>query len=189
MQRFSFLISFLLLSAGWLINPAPAFCEETCPFGLVEDPAPGQCGLYEDKGRDAICDYSQTAVPESQSAEVPSIKLKQYPFFAVLLPLLGLYFLTWFSAKSAIITRVTHRIFWNILLLFFFLISGVLGIILILRINYSILADPPFNLLYWHVEAGLAMAIVSVFHLVWHLSYYHCAFMNLFKKKNSQKCP
>jgi hypothetical protein len=29
-----------------------------CPFGLVNDPFPGQCGRYIDRDRDGICDLS-----------------------------------------------------------------------------------------------------------------------------------
>jgi hypothetical protein len=30
----------------------------------------------------------------------------------------------------------------------------------------------PINLLFWHVEAGIVMTVVSVFHLSWHIGYY-----------------
>jgi polyferredoxin len=33
--------------------------ETACPWNLVNDPAPGKCGLYADKNNDRICDYSQ----------------------------------------------------------------------------------------------------------------------------------
>jgi len=33
--------------------------ENQCPFGLIDDPAPGQCGRYIDNNGDTICDNSQ----------------------------------------------------------------------------------------------------------------------------------
>lgn len=38
---------------------APALAWDDCPFGLVDDPAPGRCRLYIDSNQDAICDRSQ----------------------------------------------------------------------------------------------------------------------------------
>jgi hypothetical protein len=37
----------------------------TCRFGIVNDPYPGRCRRYADRGRDGICDYS---VPGSGSS-------------------------------------------------------------------------------------------------------------------------
>ncbi len=35
-------------------------CATTCPYGMVNDPFPGQCSRYMDVGGDGICDFSQT---------------------------------------------------------------------------------------------------------------------------------
>ena len=43
--------------------------EVECPFGLVNDTYPGDCGRYIDINGDGICDYSQ---PEPSSAAVPA---------------------------------------------------------------------------------------------------------------------
>jgi hypothetical protein len=34
-------------------------CAAGCPYGLVNDPFPGQCGRYIDANGDGICDFSQ----------------------------------------------------------------------------------------------------------------------------------
>ena len=34
-------------------------CATTCPYGMVNDPFPGQCSRYMDVGGDGICDFSQ----------------------------------------------------------------------------------------------------------------------------------
>ena len=66
----------------------------------------------------------------------------------------------------------THRAIWNLLLLATFLITGVLGLILAIRRDYVLLFKFPVNLLVWHVEAGVVMTVISLFHLSWHLAYY-----------------
>lgn len=33
--------------------------EVQCPNGLVNDPYPGSCGLYQDKNHNQICDLSE----------------------------------------------------------------------------------------------------------------------------------
>lgn len=45
--------AFLLFAAGYIL------ADSNCPFGLTDDPAPGQCGLYVDGNGDNLCDNSQ----------------------------------------------------------------------------------------------------------------------------------
>ncbi len=42
-------------------------CAASCPYGLVNDPYPGQCPRYLDMNGDGICDLSQTAVVTSSN--------------------------------------------------------------------------------------------------------------------------
>lgn len=35
-------------------------CAASCPYGMVNDPYPGQCGRYTDITGDGICDFSQS---------------------------------------------------------------------------------------------------------------------------------
>lgn len=45
-------------------------CAGGCPYGLTNDPYPGQCHLYTDSTGDGICDLSQaTAVSSTQSTD------------------------------------------------------------------------------------------------------------------------
>jgi spermidine synthase len=66
----------------------------------------------------------------------------------------------------------THRKVWNVLLLVTFLITGAFGLTMAIRRDYALLFSVPFNLIFWHVEAGVVMTVVSLFHLSWHLTYY-----------------
>jgi len=99
-----------------------------------------------------------------------------YPFFPILAVALFFYLLGWFLVKKEKISRATFFRFWNFWLLISFLVSGLLGVVLVLRINYQVIIPFPFNVLYWHVEAGILMAIISVFHILWHWRYFAAFF-------------
>lgn len=148
------------------------FLLTLCPFGLTNDPFPGQCARYIDSNKNNICDYSQG------TATTPINN--NYHFLPILLFLSLLYGASVLLVNKKLLTLATHRKIWNLLLLITFLISAILGILLILKINYGwqIL---PSDSLFWHVEAGIAMTTISVFHILWHWPY----FKNIFK--NNQK--
>lgn len=80
--------------------------------------------------------------------------------------------------KTKRIRVTTHRKVWNVLLLVAFLTTAVFGLILAIRRDYILLFTSPINLIFWHVEAGVVMTLISLFHLTWHFSYY----LDLFKR-------
>ncbi|MFO8077014.1 MAG: hypothetical protein R6U21_00005 [Thermoplasmatota archaeon] len=65
-----------------------------------------------------------------------------------------------------------HKKIWNVLLLITFLVSGIFGIILAILVSYGIRLSFYADLLFWHVEFGIAMAVISIFHMAWHWRYY-----------------
>jgi hypothetical protein len=158
---------------------------DDCPFGIINDTYPGECGRYVDTDDDGICDRSQPApedrvAPEEAAEQSESTRAKEpvvvkrrgYNLIPVTLLLTALYLVSLRMAQNKIISLVTQRRVWNILLLITFLVSGGLGVILVAQINYGTAVHLPFNILYWHVEAGIAMAAISVFHILWHMPYF-----------------
>lgn len=96
---------------------------------------------------------------------------KKYNFLLfTLISILG-YLTTFFLSKKNIISIQNHRKIWNLFLLISFLISGILGLLLVIRINYGIVFNFPFNMLNYHVEAGIFLVWISIFHTLWHWSY------------------
>jgi len=95
-----------------------------------------------------------------------------YHLLSISLFLIFLYLISHILSKKKIIKIITHRKIWNILLLITFLISGILGILLIVRINFGLAIPLPFNILFWHVEVGIAMFLISIFHILWHWAYF-----------------
>jgi hypothetical protein len=95
-----------------------------------------------------------------------------YYFVPVFLATAFLYALTWILSARKIIRTLLHRKIWNIVLLVSMLVSALLGLFLILSIDFNINITLPFNMLFWHVEAGIALGIVGVFHILWHWRYF-----------------
>lgn len=114
---------------------------------------------------------SDDSEPTDDDATVGSIRLSYYavPIVFIIGVLYGLSHLL--SAKH-VIKIVVHRRVWNITLLVSTIISALLGLILILGIDFGMDISLPFNSLFWHVEAGIAMGLIAMFHIAWHWRYF-----------------
>lgn len=169
---------------------------DNCPFGEINEPYPGTCGRYTDTDQDNICDLSQSSPEERSNNFNETIDQQQnvstnlsetnstnsrinYYFIPIFLILLTFYTVTYFLSKKKKIKLNKHRKIWNILLLMTFLFSGIFGLILAISISLGIRLDFYATLLFWHVEFGISMAIISIFHIGWHWKYYR----NLLIKK------
>jgi len=91
---------------------------------------------------------------------------------------LGLYLVTFLLYKRDVIKRIHHRKVWNLLLLLTFLVSCLFGLFLVVQLNYDVALKIYPTLLVWHVEVGIAMALIAVIHILWHIRY----FRNMLKK-------
>ena len=98
--------------------------------------------------------------------------MKSYNFIFVSFLMLITYLGSVVLVKLNKTDLVKQRRFWNTILLVSFLISGLLGLILAFSIDQKLSIDWYLPMLWWHVEAGIVMAIVSIFHLFWHLKYF-----------------
>lgn len=83
-----------------------------------------------------------------------------------------IYAVSFVLHKTKRIRLATHRKVWNVLLAATFLITGIFGLILTIQLDYELPFTIPFDLLFWHVEAGVVMTLISLFHLGWHFNYY-----------------
>ncbi len=83
-----------------------------------------------------------------------------------------IYLLSLILSRLSVIQTKSHRQFWNIILLIIFLSTALMGLVLAIQVNYKL--NIPFikELLKWHVNFGIGMTMVVVFHLLWHLDYY-----------------
>ena len=83
-----------------------------------------------------------------------------------------IYGVSFFLYRTKRIRIATHRKIWNVLLLGTFLVTGIFGLILAIQLDYPLPFTIPVDLLFWHVEAGIAMTLISLFHMAWHFNYY-----------------
>ena len=95
-----------------------------------------------------------------------------YHFGLIILTIGILYGLSHFLSAKHIIKVVVHRRIWNVILLVSTIITALLGLFLILRIDFGIYISLPINSLFWHVEAGIVMGLIAVFHIIWHWRYF-----------------
>ena len=98
-----------------------------------------------------------------------------------------IYGVSFLLYKLKKIRIATHRKIWNVMLLGTFLVTGVFGLILTVQLDYTLPFTIPINLLFWHVEAGIAMSLISLFHMAWHFNYYKNLVRNTRKKVREAK--
>lgn len=97
---------------------------------------------------------------------------RSYSFIPIFFVIVALYSATWILSARKIISTVLHRKIWNLVLLIAALISFLLGIFITLNLDLGTNIKLPFDMLFWHVEAGIALGIVAVFHVYWHWRYF-----------------
>ena len=79
-------------------------------------------------------------------------------------PVLVGYFLSYTLYRADLIKKSLHVNIWNFIIGASFLISGLAGFILLILLDMGISLPISSQLLYWHVEFGITVAIVTIFH-------------------------
>lgn len=132
-----------------------------CPRGIQNDAYPGDCKLYVDMDGNQICDLSES--PPLTQQEKSYWGKDSYYLFEIIIILTIIYLLSYFILKKNI---VLHRKIWNFLLLLSFLVTAITSLAILLRWNLGI------NSVFWHIEIGIIMILISVYHALWHLPYF-----------------
>ena len=94
-----------------------------------------------------------------------------YNVVAIAVVLLVAYTTSFLLARSGRIRVRTHRAGWNIALLVALLGTGTMGVLMALRRDLDWALQTPFNLGFWHVELGVVLTLIALFHIGWHLGY------------------
>ena len=129
---------------------------------------------------------AEEVIEEETTIEEPADNAPQkkpYDLILISALTLGLYALTFILVKANVLKKTTHRKIWNTLLLITGLVSCLLGFFLVLQINYGWKMDSFWTVKYYHVQFGIAMTIVAVFHILWHMNYWK----TLFKKRENKQ--
>lgn len=98
------------------------------------------------------------------------------PSILVIIGYLGTYILY----RTGIIKKKIHVNIWHFIICVAFLISGVAGFLLVLLLDTGIALPINAQFLYWHVELGITLVIVTIFHF--HI--YKKGFRAMFGLKN-----
>jgi hypothetical protein len=77
--------------------------------------------------------------------------------------------LSYLLVKKKMISLPLQRKIWNAVLLICFLVTATIGVLMSLGIY-------PFKDYFVHVEFGIALTTVAVFHILWHLYYFRALF-------------
>lgn len=104
----------------------------------------------------------------------------QYHPIEILLIVSLLYFLTWFLTKRKKLSIANHRKMWNIALLVSFILTAVFGIFMTTQIAVG---WPNWNIRGLHVDPGMVMATISIYHILWHIPYLKQMFKFIKKQK------
>jgi hypothetical protein len=88
-----------------------------------------------------------------------------YNIFPIIISLIIFYLVTYLFYDIKAIKRRTFKQIWSIILVGSFLFSGISGIILSILSDYALIFPLNFNLLFWHVELSIIMAITSILHI------------------------
>ncbi len=111
--------------------------------------------------------YAQTSDQSVSSGSISGGEAysPDYNVLTIVLALIMLYLLSYLLYDSKIIRKVRYKQIWSIALVGSMLISGITGIILVLITDYGVRFNLNFNLLFWHVETGIILAVVLFFHI------------------------
>jgi len=108
--------------------------------------------------------------------------MESYNFFTIVLIVVSGYLGSYYMAKKGRISLAKQRMFWNSVLLVSFLISGILGMLMAMTTDIKVMVSFYSTVLWLHVELGIIMATIAVFHFLWHLNYYKA----IIRKKKTQ---
>ena len=104
-----------------------------------------------------------------------------YALVPIGLSALLVYIFTYILSRSGLLSLKNHRRLWNTLLLLTFFSTAIMGIILAVQVNYKLEMPVVEKLIVWHVDFGIGMSFIAVFHFSWHWAYY----MKLFAGKGN----
>ncbi|MFA5815269.1 MAG: hypothetical protein WC865_06585 [Bacteroidales bacterium] len=95
-----------------------------------------------------------------------------YLLIPIELILLILYGISLLFSRLDIINKSIHRKIWNYSLLATFLVAACLGILMAVQINYKMEVPWTEKVLKWHVNFGIALSLIGIFHFLWNWTYY-----------------
>lgn len=175
-----------------LLTPIAVYAWNDCPYGLLNDPYPGQCPRYLDTNQDNICDHSESPSSGSlnnsstlttqtnegsvsdknnsnssfsdiqQASSVPS---QSYNLIPIATTTIIIYLITYLLYLEDRLKRSIYYAIWKYVLMASFIVTGVTGLILSVSINYGIQSSWNLTIDFWHAEFAIIMAVSTLLHI------------------------
>ena len=82
------------------------------------------------------------------------------------IPFIAGYLCTYVLYKRGLIRKSIHVNLWNLILFSAFFITALAGFVLMVLLQLGVITSFNLGFLYWHVEFGITMAMVTVFHII-----------------------
>jgi small neutral amino acid transporter SnatA (MarC family) len=99
--------------------------------------------------------------------------------------LVVLYLISLFLARKKVISFDSHKMIWNVALTISFIVVAITSIQYLLVLEYGLFWTFGMNINRLHIESGIVMLVISIFHIFWHVSYYK----SIFRRRKSKKLP
>lgn len=174
-----------------LLTPIAVYAWNDCPYGLLNDPYPGQCPRYLDTNQNNICDHSEspssgslnnssitTQANESSAndknstnnsfsdiQQARSVPSQSYNLIPIATTTLILYLITYLLYLEDRLKRSIYYVIWKYVLMASFIVTGVTGLILTIFINYGIQSSWNLTIDFWHAEFAIIMAVSTLLHI------------------------
>ncbi len=103
---------------------------------------------------------------------MPSGQMDRYNIIPIALGIAILYLGSWFAQKKCYISADAHRKIWNVLLLLSFLALAFLSLVLVYVWSLGVMNPLPIDVTFWHVESGIVLVFIALFHIIWHAGYF-----------------
>lgn len=87
-----------------------------------------------------------------------------YDMIISAIPVIGGYLFTYSLYKLNLIKKSLHINVWNLIIGTTFIISAGAGFLLLVLLDFGVKLPISPQLLYWHVELGITLALVTLFH-------------------------
>ncbi|MBI4814522.1 MAG: hypothetical protein HY802_09740 [Methanobacterium sp.] len=172
-----------------LLTPIAVYAWNDCPYGLLNDPFPGQCPRYVDTNQDNLCDHSESpssgtltnsSTTQSNDSvnsknnsnssfsdiqDASSVPPENYNLIPLVTTTLIIYLITYLLYLENRLKRSIYYAIWKYVLIVSFILTGVTGLILCIFINYGIQTSWNLTIDFWHAEFAIIMAISTLTHI------------------------
>ncbi len=91
-----------------------------------------------------------------------------YEFVPVSLIIIILYAISYLLYKESVITDAMHAKIWNIAIFVMGLTLAVIGLLISVFTEYGISIAINALMVFWHVEIGIVLFIIALFHIHLH---------------------